>query len=234
MIAKLVAISPDVFALLWSLRQPGEDDEDAVLRRILTAYRVGGEQSPERRGGFVDSRHGVVFPPGFEIFRIYRGEHYSAVAKAGKWHLKGTGAFNSLNQLSRAIGAKTENAWQNWFFLEEEKRRWPIDKRRAGRGPKHESNYTRSHMEGVATWLEDVHAVLRSFGRPAGLSEIYDAVRDRREQSRRALPPSFEAIVRRTLEEQSSDSESFKGHDDLFCMAVGKGAGVWGLRQSVP
>jgi hypothetical protein len=35
-------------------------------------------------------------------------------------------SYSSLNELSRAIGAKTENAWMNWFYIDENNDRSPI------------------------------------------------------------------------------------------------------------
>jgi hypothetical protein len=57
-----------------------------------------------------DPRYGR-FPEGFEISRTYLGKDYQAKATAGCWLLIQTGdLYPSLNELSRAIGAKTENA----------------------------------------------------------------------------------------------------------------------------
>jgi hypothetical protein len=40
----------------------------------------------------------------------------------------------------------------------------------------------------------------------------------------------MEATVRRTLEDNCSDSDNFRGVD-IFCMPEGKGAGIWALRK---
>jgi hypothetical protein len=47
----------------------------------------------------------------------------------------------------------------------------------------------------------------------------------------RRMPQELEATVRGTLEDNSSDSERFKGVRDIFCMPQGKHAGVWSLRR---
>ena len=45
------------------------------------------------------------------------------------------------------------------------------------------------------------------------------------------FPPSWKAIVRRTIETHSSDSENFhEGNADLFYSVSGIGSGEWGLR----
>lgn len=80
----------------------------------------------------------------------------------------------------------------------------------------------------MATWREDVVDALRAIGGQGTLREIYDAIRAR---GTRALPPSWEAIVRRELEYNSSDSESYQRQHDLFFSVSGIGAGVWGLRE---
>src|SRR4051794_9031443 len=80
----------------------------------------------------------------------------------------------------------------------------------------------------MATWLEDVQKALMALGGVAPLEEIYNSIRG----IRPTLPPSFEAIVRRTIETNSSDSDVFGG-TDLFYSAHGKGQGVWGLRSMI-
>ncbi len=35
MSARSISVSIDVFQMIWSLRRPGKQDEDAVLRRVL-------------------------------------------------------------------------------------------------------------------------------------------------------------------------------------------------------
>ena len=82
------------------------------------------------------------------------------------------------------------------------------------------------------TWRDDVWEGLRRIGGHATLDQIYKEVRSLRGAAGRSIPPSIEAIVRRTLEENSTDAESYKGGADLFRMPDGKGAGVWTLRNS--
>ena len=71
-------------------------------------------------------------------------------------------------------------------------------------------------------------------GHGAGLAEIYKRVEEVRRAPGRSVPKSLDAVVRGTLEENSSDSEKFKDKDtskDIFYMAEGKGGGIWGLRS---
>jgi len=117
-----ITVSTDVYAAIWGARQQGEDSEDTILRRILKVPRdsstkaANGRSMPDKIG-FRDPRFGIILPGGFEIFRTYLGTDYRATAKDGSWVLAHTGkSYPSLNQLSRAIGAKVENAWNNWYF----------------------------------------------------------------------------------------------------------------------
>jgi hypothetical protein len=118
-----ISVSTDTYAAIWGDRRPGEDDEEAILRR---KFGVSSKSVPPaattgqmKAGGigFRDSRFGIELPEGFEIFRVYLGTEYRAKAINGKWVLQSDGReFPSLNQLSQAIGARTENAWQNWYY----------------------------------------------------------------------------------------------------------------------
>lgn len=80
------------------------------------------------------------------------------------------------------------------------------------------------------TWREDVETALKGIGGVGSLAQIYDAVEALRGDD---LPNSYEAIVRRELEYNSSDSESYKGRFDLFYSVQGIGSGMWGLRELI-
>jgi hypothetical protein len=82
------------------------------------------------------------------------------------------------------------------------------------------------------SWRADIEAALDKvdLGAGATLDRIYDEVRAIRSAAERSTPPSFEATVRRTLEDNSSDSDNYRGKD-IFYMVEGKGRGVWGLRR---
>ena len=80
----------------------------------------------------------------------------------------------------------------------------------------------------MSTWLDDIQITLRNLGGEAHLSKIYKEVSKVRKGK---LNPTFESTIRRELETNSSDTESYgKGRkgEVLFYM---KGKGVWGLRQ---
>ena len=82
------------------------------------------------------------------------------------------------------------------------------------------------------TWRDDVESALDQLdhGYGAPLSKIYDVVRGIRKSGGRSLPTSLDATIRRTLEDNSTDSDNFRG-EDIFYMPEGKGAGIWGLRR---
>lgn len=221
--ARQIDIDTDVFARIWALRRQGELTENAVLRRLLLSGSEDANSLLPSDGpkGFHDGRHGVSFPEGFEIFRVHRGKRRSAIATGGTWRLDDGRTFESLNQLSRGLGAMTENAWLNWMFLNGEGFRQPIAEKRA--------KQTNSGGAEV-TWRDDVVAALENIGGRGTLQKIYESVRLVRRAEARSLPASTDDIVRRTLEENCADTESYKGLYDLFLMPEGKGAGVWALR----
>ena len=248
---RTIIVSTDVFARIWSLRQPGEDTEDAILGRLLGRI-VGqgrGSEDSSLEHDLVDRRSSVRFPEGFEVFRTYLGVEYKAKIAGAKWILESDGrVLQSLNELSRAIGAKTENAWLNWFYLDDRGMRHPVSKLRDPSTVVTRSRQKEAALQnqpivkqtsparsdyglvpGDGTWRDDVRSALQRLGGKASLSQIYKETEVIRTAAGRSIPPSLEATVRRTLEDHSSDSENYRGQD-LFCMPEGKGAGVWGLR----
>ncbi|MDP9797714.1 hypothetical protein J2S43_006226 [Catenuloplanes nepalensis] len=81
----------------------------------------------------------------------------------------------------------------------------------------------------MGSWLEDIVAVLDTLGGTGTYDEIYAGI----EQVRSNLPPSWKDIVRRQIQDRSSDSAGFKGRQDLFFSVDGLGRGVWGQRSAV-
>lgn len=123
---RTISVSTEVFAAIWASRRDGEDTEDAVLRRVLSVpaapTKLASGRDMVAATGFVDPRFNVVIPPGFEVFRTYRGREYRAQAIGGFWIWNRTG-YGSLNELSKAIGAGVENAWESWFWMDGNRRR---------------------------------------------------------------------------------------------------------------
>lgn len=139
---RTIGVSTEVFAAIWAARRDGEETEDAILYRLLigkpriepSVPRLShGENTPEPRleQGFRASMAGVHFPEGFEMHRTYKGQQYRLVATNGRLLLTNNGQrYDSLSEASYAIGAKIENVWKNWFFLDEDGARQPITVKR--------------------------------------------------------------------------------------------------------
>ena len=78
----------------------------------------------------------------------------------------------------------------------------------------------------MATWDDDIVTALTNLGGSANYDDLYAEV----ERIRDELPQTWKAVVRRRIQDLSSDSAGFKNGDDLFFSVEGLGAGVWGLR----
>ncbi|TGL45981.1 HNH endonuclease [Leptospira perdikensis] len=78
------------------------------------------------------------------------------------------------------------------------------------------------------TWLEDIKQALKNLNGIAEYKLIYEEVAKIRKDP---LPESWQAIIRRTIETSSSDSDAFDKKKDLFFSVEGKGKGIWGLRE---
>ena len=125
---RTITVSTDVFAAIWAQRQESEESEDAILRRLLDCPTVDAQNkdSETRRGsgrnGVYDARNDVYFPQGLEVFRTYKGKHYSAFAEDGKWRRVDTGErFLTLNRLNASIVGGAENVWNgSWRFHDED------------------------------------------------------------------------------------------------------------------
>lgn len=79
-------------------------------------------------------------------------------------------------------------------------------------------------------WRDDIVEGLNRLGGEADLHEIYKVVTDIRRKAGRSLPASVDAVIRRELENNSSDSESYTKQRDLFRSVNGIGGGRWALR----
>jgi hypothetical protein len=75
------------------------------------------------------------------------------------------------------------------------------------------------------SWKEEIVEVLNILGGKAHLSDIYDQIES---TTLRELPKTWKATVRYTLQIHSSDTESYKEGEDLFCRLD---RGYWGLRN---
>lgn len=79
---------------------------------------------------------------------------------------------------------------------------------------------------GKIRWVDDIQASLAALGGKSSLHSIYKAVEKRRRLGGRSTPRTIDAVIRRTLEDHSSDSANFRG-EDIFALI---GRGEWALR----
>lgn len=80
----------------------------------------------------------------------------------------------------------------------------------------------------MATWKEDVIKALIELGGEASLQDIYKKVK----QIRKITVKHPEAIIRDTLEKNSSDSEKFVRKDGIDIFYSNElGSGIWGIRE---
>jgi hypothetical protein len=220
-----ISVSTEVFAAIWAQRRPGEETEDEILVRLLqtaAALPARAADPGSDAVGFEDPRYGLKVPTGFRIFRTYRGVPYSAVARSGRWFLNDDGdGFRSLNELSKAVGAKIENAWMSWNYERPGGEKGVLAELRRGG----------VQVRATGNWRNDVEQALKELGGEASLSDIYEKVRDIRIANDRSIPASLRSLVRKNLEEHCAETESYTEKADLFIMPRGKGSGYWGLKK---
>jgi hypothetical protein len=118
-VPRSIEVSHDLFAAIWRAQLPGEKSEHEILCRLLKVPEPAKPTSlpPTENGGFADARFGFSVPAGFRVHRVYMGTRYEAYAEGNAWVRADTGqGHSSLGDLSRSIGAKTENPWFHWHF----------------------------------------------------------------------------------------------------------------------
>lgn len=79
------------------------------------------------------------------------------------------------------------------------------------------------------TWTQDIVEAMINLGGSARYKELYDEIYKLRNGR---VPQSFEEVVRRTIQTNSSDSKGFQGVD-IFYSVSGLGNGHWGLRERI-
>lgn len=78
--------------------------------------------------------------------------------------------------------------------------------------------------------VDKIVQALEALGGVAKYSELYSYLE---KNAIAPLPKKWKASVRARIEENSSDSQAFKGRQDLFYAVNGLGNGVWGLRSNL-
>lgn len=80
------------------------------------------------------------------------------------------------------------------------------------------------------TWIDDAIEAYNYFGGDAPYSKVYPKLREIRLARGATWTRHSEAVLRRTVEEHSEDSDSYKPHNKpVFYSVNGLGKGVWGL-----
>ncbi len=81
---RVISVSTDVYAKIWSMREDKEEDENSILKRLLwLPITKSRSKVAEASVDFIDPQHRVHFAEGFEIFRNYLGTEFRAVATSG-------------------------------------------------------------------------------------------------------------------------------------------------------
>ncbi|MDM1061327.1 HNH endonuclease [Empedobacter falsenii] len=79
-------------------------------------------------------------------------------------------------------------------------------------------------------WIEDLSNALTNLGGYAHYTDIYSEIT----KLKTNLSNNYKAVIRRTIQQNSSDSQSWNGKNDLFYSVEGIGKGIWGLRNYTP
>lgn len=78
------------------------------------------------------------------------------------------------------------------------------------------------------TWLEYVVKAFKNLGGVASYKQLYEEILLIRNEK---FSDSWKAVVRATIERNSSDSLAYGGKNDIFYSVDGLGNGIWGLRE---
>lgn len=81
----------------------------------------------------------------------------------------------------------------------------------------------------MPSWEQDIVKALQNLGGVASYEDIYSEVFNLRSN----LPETWKAVIRRRVQDLSSDSNGFKNGEDLFYSVKGLGNGIWGLRSQL-
>lgn len=79
-------------------------------------------------------------------------------------------------------------------------------------------------------WIDDISIALKNLNGIGNYEQIYAEI----QKIRPNLSPDWHAVVRRTIQQNSSDTESWVKKRDLYYSVNGIGKGVWGLRDFYP
>ncbi len=80
-------------------------------------------------------------------------------------------------------------------------------------------------------WTDDITKALKKLDGFGSLNQINTEIQKIRGDN---LSPDWKAVVRRTIQQHSSDTASWNEKKDLYFSVNGIGKGVWGLRNYFP
>lgn len=83
----------------------------------------------------------------------------------------------------------------------------------------------------MSRWIDDISIALTQLGGLSHYSDLYEKIAEVRKEN---LSKDWKSVVRRTIQQHSSDSKSFLNKEDLYYSVDGIGSGVWGLRDYIP
>jgi hypothetical protein len=114
---RAIQVSTDVFQAIWAARETGEDDEDAILRRLLDVRTAITPATSSSGRPWIDGQYGISFGHGFQMSRRRKGKEYAARVVDGGWEINGQKVpAKTINGVSKAVGADGENGWNGWYF----------------------------------------------------------------------------------------------------------------------
>lgn len=183
----------------------------------------------------------LLLPHGTLIRMKYKGQfHY---AKVEGDLIKHDERDVSPSEFANLVTGTSRNAWRDlevkrpqdsaWFladFLRDQEERCP---RTVGQVVDvFMSDEEFDIAENDLAWFEVVERALINLRGKAHLLKIEAEVTNICKQMRKKIPKELGATIRGTLEDNSSDSERYKGVRDIFYSVEGRGSGIWGLRNT--
>jgi len=83
----------------------------------------------------------------------------------------------------------------------------------------------------MASWLEEIIQAFENIDeKEVHYKTLYKYIKD---NTIRDLPKTWQAIIRRKIQDHSSDSKGFKNNSDIFKSVYDIGHGTWKLRNKI-
>lgn len=253
-----VEIDDDVYNYLQSQAIPFEETPNLTLRRLLGLGRGLPPQTPkvalpargkERKADLTELvRAGLLVEAEELACHDYTGNALpDATARVSGDGLLFRGRHHSMSSLARELlrangfssssvrgpshwrtqsGVSVRELWER-HLRSAEAGTPSIGEAHSGRESPRPSVVHKS-SEANMTWLDWIVKALENLGGKSSYYRLYNEILRIRPGP---FPRSWQAIVRRTIETHSSDSDNFQtGYPDLFYSVAGIGRGEWGLR----